>query len=285
MLSKVLKLFPLYLVILFFLGFKEEMIISLVYIFAHEFTHYMVARVLGFSAYGVKLLPFGAVLNLKELDEAEPFEDFLISISGPVLNIILSFIFYFLYYKYGMLYFYKSSICNWILGIFNLIPAFPLDGGRILRDFLSLKTLYKKANKITLNVGIVIGSILCFFYFICFFRGYEKLSWSVGCIALFITITSIKEKERMSYIIMGDIIKKKNRFINRGYIENRNVSIYYKDYLLQALELIDKNKYNVFLVLDENMTLMDIIYEDEILDALKTYGNITLEEFIESSRF
>lgn len=285
MLSKVLKLFPLYLVILFFLGFKEEMIISLVYIFAHEFTHYMVARVLGFSAYGVKLLPFGAVLNLKELDEAEPFEDFLISISGPVLNIILSFIFYFLYYKYGMLYFYKSSICNWILGIFNLIPAFPLDGGRILRDFLSLKTLYKKANKITLNVGIVIGSILCFFYFICFFRGYEKLSWSVGCIALFITITSIKEKERMSYIIMGDIIKKKNRFINRGYIENRNVSIYYKDYLLQVLELIDKNKYNVFLVLDENMTLMDIIYEDEILDALKTYGNITLEEFIESSRF
>ena len=285
MLSKVLKLFPLYLVILFFLGFKEEMIISLVYILAHEFTHYIVARILGFSAYGVKLLPFGAVLNLKELDEAEPFEDFLLSISGPGLNIILSFIFYFLYYKYGMLYFYKSSMCNWILGIFNLIPAFPLDGGRILRDFLSLKTLYKKANKITLNVGIVIGSILCFFYFICFFRGYVKLSWSLGCIALFITITSMKEKERMSYIIMGDIIKKKNRFINRGYIENRNVSIYYKDYLLQALELIDKNKYNVFLVLDENMTLMDIIYEDEILDALKTYGNITLEEFIESSRF
>ena len=43
---------------------------------------------------------------------------------------------------------------------------------------------------------------------------------------------------------------------------------------------MDKNKYNIFTVLDEDMRVRDVIYEDEIVQGLKTYGNITIEEFI-----
>ena len=77
-------------------------------------------------------------------------------------------------------------------------------------------------------------------------------------------------------MIMGYIIKKKYRFIKRGYIENRSISIFCKKDLLSALGMIDKNKYNLFTVLDENMSVLEILYEEEIIQAIKAYGNISL---------
>lgn len=79
---------------------------------------------------------------------------------------------------------------------------------------------------------------------------------------------------------MSDIIRKKNRFINSKYMENKNISVYYKGELINVLSIMDKNKYNIFTVLDEEMKVMDVIYEEEIVQGLKTYGNITIDEFI-----
>lgn len=58
---------------------------------------------------------------------------------------------------------YKSNL---IIGVFNLMPALPLDGGRILRDLLCFKTFYRRANEITINISI---GISVFFYGIIYF--------------------------------------------------------------------------------------------------------------------
>ncbi|RHW64365.1 metalloprotease, partial [Clostridium botulinum] len=60
----------------------------------------------------------------------------------------------------------------------------------------------------------------------------------------------------------------------------QNVSVHYNNTLLQTLSLIDKNKYYIFAVLDDNMKILDTLYENEILEALKNYGNIKIGEFI-----
>ncbi|CAM2844015.1 M50 family metallopeptidase [Hathewaya histolytica] len=275
---KFTKAFFIYFCILSIIGFKREILFSLIFVLIHEFTHYVVARMLNFSAYDIKILPFGAVLNLKDIDDAEPLEDLIISISGPLINIILSIIFYILYFKFKVEIYYSFYISNLVLGIFNLIPAFPLDGARVLRSILSMKTIYKIANTITLNISIFLGSLMCILYFICFFKGVNSIN--LGLISLLIIRTSIKEKERVAYIIMGDIIKKRVKFFKNGYLQNRSISIFYKKDLIKALGLIDKNKYNMFLVLDEELRLIGTIYEDEVVEALKIYGNITLEDYI-----
>ncbi|MCB2288730.1 M50 family metallopeptidase [Clostridium sp. CS001] len=275
---KISKLFLPYVIFLIILGFKGEIIIAFALVFIHELMHYLTARILGFSGFDIEILPIGAVLKVKDLDEASPKEDIIISLSGPLLNLLLAVIFYVLFIAFHRDY--LSLICNsnLAIGIFNLIPAFPLDGGRVLRDILSIKTIYKRANEISIKVSMVIGSILMFIYFVSVAS--NKNNFNLGLISIFILISSIKEKEGIVYLIMGYIIKKKYKFIKRGYIENKSISVFCDMDLLEALGIIDKNRYNLFTVLDENMSVLATLYEDEILNAIKTYGNISLSDYI-----
>ncbi|MFT5872756.1 MAG: stage IV sporulation protein FB [Clostridium sp.] len=276
---RISKLFIPCIILLIILGFKGELIIAFVLVFIHELVHYLTARILGFSGFDIEILPIGAVLKVKDLDEASPKEDLIISLSGPLFNLLLAVIFCVLFAKFDRPYLQLLYNSNLAIGIFNLIPAFPLDGGRVLRDILSIKTIYRRANEISIRVSMVLGSIFMFIYFVGMYA--NKSNFNLGLISIFILISSIKEKERIVYLIMGYIIKKRYRFIKRGYIENRSISIYCKKDLLSALGMIDKNKYNLFTVLDENMSVLEILYEEEIIQAIKTYGNISLKEYID----
>lgn len=275
---KVSKYFIPYVIFLIIIGYKGQLAYAFFIVLVHEMVHYITARCCGFSGFDIELIAVGAVLKFRDLDDATPKEDLIISVSGPMSNIALAVIFYFLYKNFPNDNWYMLFAGNLAIGLFNLIPAFPLDGGRILRDLLNFRFTYKRSNKIMIIVSIVIGILLMFSYVFMFLKG--NTNFNLGIISLFIIISSLKENERVSYIIMGDIIKKKYKFVKSGYIENKNTSVYYKKDLLCAMGLFDKNKYNIFTVLDEEMKVMDIIYEEEIISALKLYGNITIEEFM-----
>lgn len=275
---KASKYFIPYVIFLIIIGYRGELIYSFLIVILHEMAHYTIARYYGFSGFDIEFLAVGAVLKLKDLDEASPKEDLLISISGPMINIVLAMIFYFLYKKSLVNEFYILFSGNLAIGLFNLIPAFPLDGGRILRDWLNFRVTYKRANKIMIGTSIGIGIVLMFCYVLFYLKGSNN--FNIGIIGLFIIVSSLKENERISYIIMGDIIKKKYKFIKNGYIENKNTSVYYKNDLLSLMSLFEKNRYNIFTILDQEMRVMDIIYEEEVISALKMYGNITIDEFM-----
>lgn len=275
---KINKFFIPYVIFLLIIGYKGKLFLAFLIAFIHELVHYIAARLLGYSGYYIEFLPVGTVIKVKDLEEASAKEDIIISISGPVANLILGIMFYFLTLKYQndtLILLFQGNIA---LGLFNLIPALPLDGGRILRDIITSRTIYKKANIIAIKWSISIGILLMVYYIFLFLH--HKGNITIAIISIFIIISSIKERERIAYIIMGDIIKKRYKFMKRGYIENKSISIYFKDDLLLALSVIDKNKYNIFTVLDDEMKVIDIVYEEEIIDTLKKHGNITFEEFI-----
>src|SRR5258708_36090528 len=123
------------------------MVLLFLCVLAHEFGHILTARAFGVLTPDVILLPIGGVARLERIPE-KPLEEFLIAIAGPMVNIVIAF---------GLVLVTSATLDggslapvesakvsivdrlasgNLFLALFNLIPAFPIDGGRILRALL-----------------------------------------------------------------------------------------------------------------------------------------------------
>ena len=146
-----------------FLG-AASAILLFISVFLHELAHSVIAQKKGLSVRSITLFFFGGLANI-ESDPEKPMVEFKISIGGPLASLGLGVFFYLLYIADLGLYLtplfdYLSKI-NFMLAIFNMIPAFPLDGGRVFRSILwAYLNDLKRATKIASTSGKVFGSIL-----------------------------------------------------------------------------------------------------------------------------
>lgn len=112
-------------------------------ILAHEFSHSLVAKALGIRIAKVTLFMFGGVSQM-ESEPDTPRDEFLMAIAGPAMSILLAAAFFLAYealYVVGIPGIWWEplaylALINFLLGVFNLLPGFPLDGGRVLRSIL-----------------------------------------------------------------------------------------------------------------------------------------------------
>lgn len=145
----------------------------------HELFHSLVARRFGLSIRGITLFMFGGVAEMTE-EPANAKTEFYMALAGPVTSIALGMIFYSIYLILKRLgvsmgitgIFGYLGIINWALAGFNLIPAFPLDGGRILRSILWWrKKDLRWATRIASRMGEIFGFTLIFLGVFSIFRG------------------------------------------------------------------------------------------------------------------
>ncbi len=145
----------------------------------HEFCHSLVARKLGLPMRGITLFIFGGVAEMDD-EPPSPKVEFLMAVAGPLSSMALGTLFFALASPmrgfptsiavYGVLS-YLSTI-NWLLAAFNLIPAFPLDGGRILRAALwHWKKDLQRATRISSRIGTGFGILLMLYGAVSFLLG------------------------------------------------------------------------------------------------------------------
>lgn len=221
---------------------------------------------------------YGARVDLLDVDELNYKEKLLIYIAGPLANICIVFIFMLINY-YVSFELYESIVTiNIGLAIFNLLPAYPLDGARILEIILSRKMLYKEAQLRIAWISYFIGGAFIVIYLYGVYK-YRSINITMLLVAIIIIYITRTEKKAVMYILMGNIYKKVRKLIRNNYLENRVISVYYKLGLVDLMKIVDKNRFNIFYVLDDDLKVKFIIAEDELIEALKIYGNITLEEY------
>jgi Zn-dependent protease/CBS domain-containing protein len=177
--------------------------VTIVFIFLcvilHEVGHSLMAIHYGIKVRDIILLPIGGVSQMEEIPE-DPKEEISISLVGPLVSFGLAILFFILAKLLHQGISFKSLTIfggnllanlfwiNLILGLFNLIPAFPMDGGRVLRGILATGMDSLKATKIAVGVGQAFA-ILLFFFGIFF-------NWWMALIAIFIYLGAEGE-ERM----------------------------------------------------------------------------------------
>lgn len=269
-------------IVLFVILFSvnKSLIITFISIILHEIAHIITARKNGCDLSKFQIHVYGAKAELNNIDELTDNEKIKIYLAGPITNLLIAFIFFAINVILPISGINTIIEINLSLFLFNLLPAYPLDGARLLEILLSKRMLYKRVNKIIVNIGYGIAIFfIAIFVIVYVYTGI--LNINIPLVAFIIYYITKSEKESAMYILMGNIFIKRNKLLKNKYIENRAISIYYKQGLAYVMAIVDKNRYNSFYVLDDDMKVLYIMNEDELVEALKVYGNITLEEYKE----
>lgn len=154
-------------------------LVLMVCVVLHELGHALTARMFGIKTRNIILLPIGGVATLEKMPE-KPQQELLVAFAGPAVNVFIAILLAFIvpinsYFNFDSValqeILYKPTFQNFLfylflanvmLVVFNLIPAFPMDGGRVLRALLSFKLGRVEATKIASGIG----QVLAVFFFI-----------------------------------------------------------------------------------------------------------------------
>lgn len=242
----------------------------------HELGHALTAKRFNYITKDIILLPIGGMARMDELPE-NPKQELLIAVAGPIVNIVIALLLSpFINWSQineasldkfalsGSNFLFSLFAVNISLAVFNLIPAFPMDGGRIFRAILSMWTGRVKATAIASRTGQFIA-------FIFFFLGilYNPFLALIG-VFIFITAKAENEDVKSKYYLHN--FKVKDAMSHHYYKLDKKSTI--KD----AAKLLIDVEPNDFLVTD-NEKIVGTLNSDEIIKALVKKGeNSKVEE-------
>jgi Zn-dependent protease/CBS domain-containing protein len=236
----------------------------------HEFGHSLVAQRLGIGIHSITLLPIGGVSNLESLPE-KPADEVKISVAGPLVSVVLALMFFGVGLLLGAVpstpadpftgfgsvgqFFYYLGYLNAVLAVFNLLPAFPLDGGRILRGLLATRLGAVRAT----DVASVVGQVFAAAFFLIGLLGGDIL---LALVAVFIFFGAsgeaqmVKQRELTRGLTVSDVMGTKPR--TETVTPNHTFG--------QVLELVIHGYQEDFPILDDGK-LVGMLTRDEIMAA------------------
>jgi Zn-dependent protease/CBS domain-containing protein len=235
----------------------------------HEFGHIFAARAFGVATPDVTLFPIGGVARLERIPES-PREEFLIAIAGPLVNVAIALMLILLFgadlsgrnlavvEQPQVSLVDRLAAVNLFLAIFNMIPAFPMDGGRVLRALLSIRLGFTRATQIAASIG----------QFVAFGLGFLGLFFNplLIFIAIFVYLAAASEAQLVTV-----------RAMSRGVPVSAAMMTQYatldpQDHIDAAIETLLRTSQSEFPVVDSAGRLAGLLSRNDIIRALKEQG-------------
>lgn len=272
-----LKFHWLFLLIIFILavyGYMQEIVLLFGLVLAHEFVHLLVARLHGLEVGSIELFPFGGVASIEDVLEMDPYVERNVALAGPLFNFFLVLLAIVVYANFPamrqqelFLFFIRSNL---VLGFFNLLPALPLDGGRILRARLATFLGFRQATELAVRISQAISLVLFLVGLVFFYYGYFHIT--IFAASLFLYFASSKERTIAVYTVLRGLGKKKKIFHEQGVLPLVTLMTLEDTELKEVLRRFATKKYHRILVVNKAGEVQGEAMENEVLDKIMSKG-------------
>ncbi|MCB9683626.1 MAG: M50 family metallopeptidase [Alphaproteobacteria bacterium] len=155
----------------------------------HELGHALAARRFGIETAHITLYPFGGVAAIERMPE-EPDQEIVIALAGPAVNFVLAAIAGWIWLGTSQPFALVFVASNVLMGLFNLIPAFPMDGGRVLRAVLAKYMGFIPASRLAVRIGRG-------FAWVFLIAAFPLRSLNLALVGAFLHVALNSEKERL----------------------------------------------------------------------------------------
>lgn len=250
----------------------------------HEYGHALTARKFGVITRDIILSPIGGIARLENIPD-KPREELLIAIAGPMVNVVIAAIILGLYLIFAgellplltneFWQFDEAQPLGWLLlkinllliG-FNIIPAFPMDGGRVARALLSIRFNRITATKIASYMGRGLAIV---FIIVSLFWG----NFILTIIGIFVFLAALNEYRA---VLLQHTL---NQYQLREVIRADFTKIYVDDYMEQPARHLMQGNEAQFLVFDHDEILKGVLIKPEIIRAIRNQAlNRKVSEYI-----
>lgn len=252
----------------------------------HEYGHAIAARRYGVKTRDIVLMPIGGVARLERMPE-KPFQEFVVAIAGPAVNVVIAVVLFVLLgllvegelleiFAYALRedigyelvtesgYFVspfehfaiKLAFTNVALVIFNMIPAFPMDGGRVFRALLSMWLGRARATRIAAWLGQAIALLLVGL-------GIWSSDFMLSILGIFVIYAARAENDNVQTESLL------SRFKAKDVVRPHYTRLRANDWMLSAIETLRHGLERHFLVFDVNDRLVGMIEEEDIVRAMR----------------
>lgn len=265
------NLFFLLLAIIYaLLGLGLEITIIVASLLVHEMAHTLVALLLGVKVRDIEILPFGGQARIEDFTGLEPDVEIYIALAGPLVSLFLAALCYFIFpwpNQQMVSFLIRLNLC---LGAFNLLPALPLDGGRILRAALSPSRGFKKATRQAALMGQMLGTVLTGAGIYLCFRNWPGINLIV--IGIFLFWAARREKLYLSYAFMRFLINKKAELARMGLLTAHQVVAHPQTRIARILDQAQPTHYLLIAIIDPADNIVGIVGEARLIEILLEKG-------------
>jgi len=255
---EVKKSFFVIIFFMFFLGYIKQFAVILIMVTIHELSHILAAKICGLNIEKIIFTPIGEIAVINNIERTVFFKRIAIVLAGPLSNMLIA-----LYAHFFNMNFIRNI--NFSIALFNLLPIYPLDGGRILQYIISKRFGVIFANKLTIKISY----IFCYIFFVLGIFQLILFNYNISflCIGIYLIKINKREYLKMTFEFYKSIINKKKNDI----IEIKHIMI---DKNVKIKNIISKLcwDYYFFFYIAEDSVIKWQIDENDIIDYIQQKG-------------
>ncbi len=266
-----------------FFNYFSQLLVLIIVVFLHELAHCCACTYYNIGISEIKIFIFGGMVKFRKYIEENPKQEIIIALAGPISNLILIIITFLIIDKLDIkdnhtIQLFLTS--NMVIGLFNLIPILPLDGGRVIRGIMGCYLGIKRATHIIIKSG----------YFICmllFAVGiYTALVYNIkyiliSILSIYIFFANKGEKEKIDLIFMKNLVLKRKTLFRDGVMDSKYIIAMDFVNIKNIFDRFTLEQYCIITIVDETGRITGSLSESEIIDAIIKHGyNITLGKLL-----